>query len=280
MKPLNRLKAILLIGLSLASGALWAGSNAAGEAQFSPDEISRFAKQVEKYAAAQGARAFIIGRVGRPPEQLPNGVEFTHTAVAIYSTITLPDGSLAKGYAIHNLYQTAQKKDVSELVTDYPVDFFWSAHQMRAGIIIPSADLQQRLVAAYAEGVQYQVHVPRYSVLANPFNGDYQNCTEHTLDVINAAIYQTTNYEQLKANTKAHFSAQHMEINGMKLLLGSMVMEDVKTADHPARIETATMGSIGNYLAANNLLDHAVILEQDGQLSSMRYNNKELLAKN
>lgn len=278
MNPLNKLKAILLITLSLASSALWAGSNAGGEAQFSPEEISQFAKQVEKYAAAQGARAFIIGRVGRPPEELPKGVEFTHTAVAIYSAISLPDGSLAKGYAIHNLYQTAHKKDESELVVDYPVDFFWNAHQMRAGILIPNADLQQRLVAAYAQGVQHQVHVPRYSVVANPFNADFQNCTEHTLDVINAAIYQTTNYQQLKVNTKAHFLAQPMNINGMKLFLGSMLMEDVKTADHSRKVETATMGSIGYYLATNQLLDHAVILEQDGQLKPMGYNDKQLLS--
>ncbi len=269
---------ICVIVIALTSNALWAGSNAGGEAQFSPDEISRFAKQVEKYAAAQGARAFIIGRVGRPPEELPKGVEFTHTAVAIYSAINLPDGTVAKGYAIHNLYQTAQKKDISELVTDYPLDFFWGAHQLRAGIIIPSADLQQRLVEAYANGVQHQVHVPNYSVLANPYNADFQNCTEHTLDVINAAIYQTTNYEQLKANTKAHFTAQPMKINGMKLFLGKMVMDDVKTSDHSSAVVTATMGSIGHYLAANHLLSQAVIVEQDGQLSPMRYNNNLLAA--
>ncbi len=280
MNPFTLLKIISVVSLGLISNSLWAGSNAGGEAQFTPDEISRFAKQVEKYAAAEGARAFIIGRVGRPPEQLPKGVEFTHTAVAIYSAISLPDGSFARGYAIHNLYQTADKKDVSELVTDYPVDFFWNAHQMRAGIIIPSEDLQQRLIAAYAQGVQHKVHVPRYSVLANPFNADYQNCTEHTLDVINAAIYQTTDYEQLKANTKAHFLAQPMQINSVKLLLGSMVMEDVKTADHGAKVETATMGSIGYYLAANQLLDKAVILEQDGQVNPMRYKSKPLLANN
>lgn len=235
---------------------------------------------MEKYAAAQGARAFIIGRVGRAPEDLPEGVEFTHTAVAIYSSINLPDGKTAKGYAIHNLYQRADKKDRSELVVDYPVDFFWSAQQMRAGIIIPDAQLQQRLLAAYADGVQNQVHIPHYSVLANPYNAKYQNCTEHTLDVINAAIYQTTDYNQLKANAKAHFKAQKMHINGMKLLLGSMVMDDVKTSDQASNIVTATMGSIGQYLADNQLLNQAIILEQDGQITPMKYQNTWLAGRN
>jgi hypothetical protein len=279
-KMMKTVRIFCVLLMSLVSNSLFAGSNAGGEAKFSPEEISRFAKQVEKYAAAQGAKAFIIGRVGRPPEQLPKGVEFTHTAVAIYSMINLPDGKIAKGYAIHNLYQTADKdkKDISELVTDYPLDFFWGAHQLRTGIIIPDADLQQRLVEAYATGVNHQVHVPRYSVLANPYNADFQNCTEHTLDVINAAIYQTTNYEQLKANTRAHFKAQPMKINGMKVLLGSMVMADVKTSDQSSKLVTTTMGSIGHYLAQNNLLAQAVIIEQDGQLSPMRYDNNVLVA--
>lgn len=272
-----RILCVLVIGIF--SSQLYAGSTAGGDAQFAPDEISRFAKQVEKYAAGQGARVFIIGRVGRAPEDLPEGVEFTHTAVAIYSSISLPDGQTAKGYAIHNLYQLADKIDRSELVVDYPVDFFWSAQQMRAGIIIPDAQLQQRLLEAYAKGVQNAVHIPHYSVLANPYNAQYQNCTEHTLDVINAAIYQTTDYAQLKANTKAHFSAQEMKINGMKLLLGSMVMEDVKTSDQSSKVVTVTMGSIGQYLADNRLLKNAVIIEQDGQISSMKYLNKQLVAE-
>lgn len=275
VRILFSLVSVLLLGFF--SRDLYAGSTAGGEAQFAPQEISRFAKQVEKYAASQGARVFIIGRVGRAPEDLPKGVEFTHTAVAIYSSIDLPDGKTAKGYAIHNLYQLADKKDRSELVVDYPVDFFWSAQQMRAGIIIPDTQLQQRLLEAYTKGVQNQVHIPQYSVLANPYNAKYQNCTEHTLDVINAAIYQTTDYAQLKANTKAHFEAQQIKINGMKLLLGSMVMDDVKTSDQSSKVMTVTMGSIGQYLADNQLLKSAVIIEQDGQISPMQYKNKNLV---
>jgi hypothetical protein len=42
--------------------------------------------------------------------------------------------------------------------------------------------------------------------LANPFNIQFQNCTEFTLDLINAAIYQTKDIAQLKANAKAYFT--------------------------------------------------------------------------
>jgi len=102
-----------------------AGSNQATEAKFKPEEIATFAKNVEKYAAEKGARAFIIARVGQAQSELPKGINFTHTAIAVYSEITLDDGKKVKGYAIHNLYQDAKNSNESSLVTDYPVDFFW-----------------------------------------------------------------------------------------------------------------------------------------------------------
>lgn len=257
-----------LLGLLLAfSHIASAGSTAAAKAQFEAEEITQFAKSVERYAAAKGARVFIIGRMGRPADELPDGIEFTHTAIAIYSDISLPSGEVVKGYAIHNLYQKEHEINRSELVIDYPVDFFWGAYALRAGIIIPSVDLQQRLLTAYTTGVHHKVHRADYSVLANPFNERFQNCTEHTLDVINAAIYETTDYAQLKANSKAHFQAQPVNISKIKLLVGSAMMKDVSTRDHDGKVKTATFGTIGSYLSKNQLLNEAVILEQDGSLS-------------
>ena len=37
-----------------------------------------------------------------------------------------------------------------------------------------------------------------YSVIANPFTLEYQSCTEHTLDVITAAIYETNDIKVIK----------------------------------------------------------------------------------
>lgn len=266
------MKPFFLLWLALAwaiAGRALAGSTAESEPQFSPEEISRFAKSVEQFAAAKGARAFIIGRMGRPASELPAGVEFTHTAVAIYSSIQLPDGSQAKGYAIHNLYQTADDASRSELVVDYPVDFFWGAYAMRAGIIIPAPALQQRLVAAYADGVAAQLHQPDYSVLASPYNSQFQNCTEHTLDVINAVIYQTTDYERLKANTRAHFQAQPIDFSRVKLAMADLMMKDLSMRDQDGPVVTATFATIAAYLQANGLLREALAVEMDGQLSPL-----------
>lgn len=254
-------KLIILTFLSLITTVVYAGSNQTHEAKFTPEEIAIFAKSVEKYAAQKGARAFIISRVGQPKAKLPKGINFTHTAIAIYSEITLDDGSKAKGYAIHNLYQNAKNSNKSALVTDYPVDFFWGVHELKAGIIIPTPALQNKIIEVFASGANKKLHNPKYSLIANPFNNKYQNCTEHTLNVINAAIYQTTDITQLKANAKAYFEPQTVHVSRFKLSLGSLFADGVTTKDHQGKVKTASFGSIAKYLNQYQLASPAYIFK-------------------
>jgi hypothetical protein len=261
MKTLTNLMLLLSLMISFHANALSSGKDTA---VLDPERIEKFSKSVEKFAASQGARVFIVGRVGRPPSELPKGIDFTHTAIAVYSAIKLDNGEIVNGYAIHNLYQEEKHPDRSELVIDYPVDYFWGVHALRAGIIIPSTQLQQRILDVIATDKEKILHNPHYSVIANPFNDKYQNCTEFTLDIINAAIYQTTDYAQLKANTKAHFTPQLVSVSKFKLLLGEAFSPDVTTKDQNGKIYTATLTTIGKYLAENSLLEKSLILEEDG----------------
>lgn len=254
------ISAILFILSPISS---WAGSNSNQKAVLNPIAIKKFAKDIEKYAAAQGARAFIIARAGRPEKDLPKGIKFTHTAIAVYSSITLTNGEQVQGYAIHNLYQKEGELDKSSLVVDYPVDFFWGVQTLKAGVIIPTPQLQQRLIEVIASGKNKLVHNENYSVIANPFNNLFQNCTEHTLDIINAAIYQTTDITRLKANAKAYFKPQRVKISPFKLMLGKAFMDDVTTKDHPNKIYTSTFSTIAHYLKKNELLEKAIIYKDN-----------------
>jgi len=247
--------------LIITASAANAGSNQVSEVKFKPEQIAKFAKDVEKYAASKGARAFIISRVGQPKSKLPKGIDFTHTAIAVYSEITLSDGEKVKGYAIHNLYQSEKNSGKSSLITDYPVDFFWGAHELKAGIIIPTPELQQKIIEVIASGKNKSLHNPKYSLVANPFNYRYQNCTEHTLNVINAAIYQTTDMKQLKANTKAYFEPQRVHVSRFKLSLGSMFADGITTKDHSGKVKTASFGTIAKYLTKYQLATPAYVFE-------------------
>ncbi|WP_417908830.1 DUF2145 domain-containing protein [Candidatus Electronema sp. PJ] len=224
------------------------GSQAGGALHFSPEQIIRFAKKVEKTIAAKGARVAIVARKGQAASELPPGMSFTHTGFAVYSEITTHDGRKLPGYAIYNLYQQAQDPSVSALAQDFPVDFFAGAVELEAGIIIPSPELQKRLLAVIASPTYKLLHEPRYSSIANPYTLGKQNCTEFVLDVINAAIYQTNDIKQIKANTQKYFVAQEVNVSPLKLMLGSMFSAAISTADHPGAPVTATFETIGNYL--------------------------------
>lgn len=253
-----------------------AGSQQNGKPSFSPEAIAAFSKEVEKYAASQGARAFIVARRGRPIEDMPDGIRFTHTAIAIYSSIQLDNGKTVKGYAIHNLYQDADEQGISHLVTDYPVDFFWSAYALEAGIIIPSDSVQHALINLYSEDKAKLLHNPRYSVVANPFNNKRQNCTEYTLDVLNAAVYSTTDIAQLKVNAKAYFSPQKVNMSRAKLGLASMFNDAVTLSDHGRKVETTTFGSLARYMQKYDLSEKAVTFTRNGQITNIEeFNNAD-----
>lgn len=267
MKRIRRLLLLLSVFLFLLSGnAAFAGSSqAGGEQHFKPEEIIKFSKKVEKTLAQKGARVAIVARVGRPRNKLPEGIRFTHTAIAVYSQITTADGRKIPGYAIYNLYQKVGEPNVSELIQDFPVDFFSGVEVLEAGIIIPSPELQKRLLEVLSSPTYKKLHNPQYSVIANPFTLELQNCTEFVLDVLTAAIYETNDIKVIKANEKAYFEPQPVNVNPVKLLLGSMFTADVATSDHPDSPVTATFTTIGKFLNKYNAASEILTITPDGE---------------
>jgi len=254
MRYLSRILFLLLFACSsilpayAASGFSSSSSQASEQAHFSPEQIVKFAKKVEKTMADKGAYVAILARMGRPRSELPPGMHFTHVAFAVYSEITTNDGRKIPGYAVYNLYQKNDHPDVSTLVQDFPVDFFAGVAELEAGLIIPSAELQARLLEVIASPTYAAVHDSNYSVIANPYTLGKQNCTEFVLDVTNAAIYQTGDMKKIKANTKAYFVAQEVNVSPLKLMLGSMFSREVSTSDQTGKPVTATFETIGAYL--------------------------------
>ena len=238
-----------------------AGSQNREDAILPIEDIALISKKVEQYAADQGTRVFFMARQGRPTTELPDGVNYTHVSYAVYSNIETEDGRTVPGYAIYNLYQLKNDPSRSHLVVDFPLDFLAGAHAAKVGVIIPTRDLQARILNVINSDSYKKLHNPVYSAISNPYNNKYQNCTEHVLDVLNAAIYQTDDIKQLKINTQAHFEAQELKINPFKLFLGSLFKSEVKTSDHKRKIKTTTFGSIANYLESNGLVKDIAHIE-------------------
>ncbi len=251
---------------ALAVPGFAGSSQAEGELFFTPETVIRFSKKVEKSLAQSGARVAIIARVGRPRKDLPEGIRFTHLAIAAYSKIQTADGRTIPGYAVYNLYQLSDKRNRSRLVQDYPIDFFAGVQVLEAGIIIPTSDVQMRLLKVLTSDTYQKLHNPNYSVIANPYTTDLQNCTEHTLDVLFAAIYQTDDIMKIKENEKAYFKAQRVNLSPFKLSMGSIFAPDVAISDHPEKPVTATFTTIGDFLEKYDLLAKRYVIEEPAKI--------------
>ena len=247
-----RIFLILILGVLLAPGAT-AGNVPSAKGLFQFAQIAALSKGLERALAERGARVAIIGRVGLPPQVMPPGVEYSHAGFAVYSSIRTADNRLVPGYAVYNLYQGDARTGVSFLMQDYPVDYFAAIHVLKAAVVIPSDKLQRALAATIFSPTYKSLHNPRYSVLANPFRTDYQNCTGFVLDVIFASIYRTADPRRIKANIAAYFEPQPIHVDALKLALADAMMPDVSVDDHTGPIATATFESIARFLVRNGI---------------------------
>lgn len=255
---MKRMSAILALIFSLLlPSLLWAGSEqATGAPVRSLQTIAAFTDGLQRQLAKRGAHVAIVARSGRAPDSLPDGINYTHVAYWVYSQMTRADGSTFKGYRVYNLYQQGENGRRSALVQDSPVDFFAAAYELDAGIIIPDIRLQEKLLKTIASPIYEYLHNDNYAVLANPRTMTFQNCTEHTLDVLMASLYGTKDKARIKANINAYFDPQPVEVTGMKRLLAPATSPALTTADHGARVATATFGSIARFMRENDLDAH------------------------
>lgn len=247
---------IITLLLALAPTLATAGSSANGTSILPQTEVTSFANRVQSDLAARGANVAIVARMGRDPAQMPDGILYTHLGLWVYSAITNTDGSTGKGYRVYNLYQRTNDRTRSDLIQDSPAEFFAGAQRLDAGIIIPKPALQRKLLTTINSPTYTALHNPRYSVLANPNTRQYQNCTEHTLDVLIASIYDTSDIAQIKANITAYFTPQTVNVGGLKRALAAMASPALNTDDHANTVSTATFGSVARFLKTYDMAQH------------------------
>ena len=231
-----------------------------------PSHIQRraaFSKKLERAIAARAAEVALVARVGRPRSKLPPPIQFTHVGIAIYSNVRTASGENLPGYIFYNLYQSKNHQDKSYLVADSALNYFAGAEEIQAGVIIPIKPLQQRIKALVTSTVYNELHRPTYSLLANPDDTRYQNCTEFVLDILTASIYQTTELAQIKANHRAHFRPTELAVSGGFVRLAGIFNPAIHAKDHTGPIRIATFYSIGEYLRKHNAVSEIFTLSED-----------------
>ena len=247
--------------------ALPGGFSAHGPARhLRPEEAAAFAKQVERDLAARNARVAVVFRAGRPRNDLPADIAYTHGAFWVYGETTGADGKTYKGYAVYNLYQGDGKSlpvDQSYLAQDYPIDFISGSQADDVGIIIPSPEMQRRIENIINSPSYEKLHVKSYTLVSNPFDGKHQNCTEFLLDVVSAAAWQTDDYAQIKADLKAHFHATVIHASLLERIFGPVFDPRLNLDDQGEDIETAEFASIARFMKDNGLLQESYVLTRN-----------------
>lgn len=257
---MKNLSLALVVAAALICGANWglvspanANSSAAAEGIREPDRILPFAKRVERELAERGARVAIVARLGTDPASLPDGIDYTHVGFWVYSDIKMEDGRSLRGYASHNLYQLSENRGRSALIQDFPPEFFADVVEMKTGIIIPSPELQERLLAVIESDLYRKLHVPEYSLVANPNRRTYQNCTNFVASVLAAAIYGVEDPVEVTALLESHYKPQKIGLGGFERFLGRVFVDGFETDDHDGQIYSSTFGSVAGFLETQGL---------------------------
>jgi len=274
MGGISRISVAIALGaLSLTAPALAYDSTGTRteQAQFlTVEEAAAFSKQVERSLAEKGARVGIVFRSGRSRDRLPENVRYTHGAFWVYQDIEREDGSRMQGYAVYNLFHgdgESLPKTKSYLAQDFPLDFAVGSSVDDIAVIVPAPELQRRILQVMASETYEQLHIEEYSLISNAANATFQNCNEFMLDVIAAAAWQTSDYDQIKANLAAHFQPTVIDTNLMERIFAPVADVRLKTADHTGKIETVTYESIAGFLKKFDMLQDTYVIQRDRELT-------------
>jgi hypothetical protein len=270
MKILNRLALALALALGL-TGAISAPAQAqfssvanARSDTYSPQQLATFSKSIENELANHGARVAIVFRAGAPRSTLPKGISYTHGAFWVYRTITTTDGQTLHGYAVYNLFAGDGKQwpvTESRLIQDWPYNFTAGTTVDDVAIIIPTPEMQRRLLARIDSPDYARLHNPSYSLIANPLSNKYQNCNGFMLNIVASAAWDTTDPAQIRADLMAHFHPTKVEVGPVKRLFAPMADHRIRTDDQGRDIVTTTFESLGGFMHANGLSDAEYIFK-------------------
>ena len=235
------------------------------------EEAADFSKQIERDLASERALAAIVFRTGRTRDQLPEGIDYTHGAFWVYRAIETDSGEIVRGYSVYNLYHgdgETLPRTQSYLMQDWPVDFTRGTAVNDVGVIIPSPEMQRRIIGIIDSPRYQALHNPNYSLIANPHEPTYQNCNSFMLNVVASAAWLTGDSEQIAANLREHYTPQEFSVGLLARLFGPMADERIRTDDQSGRFQTATYRSMAAFMEENGLLQESYVIERETPMAS------------
>ncbi len=227
-----------------------------------PEDAAAFSKDIERELAARGARVAIVFRSGRDRSDLPDGVRYTHGSFWVYQPIDTEAGRI-NGYVSHNLFHgdgTTLAKTRSYLATDFPFEFVAASKVDDVAIIIPTPEMQRRILTMMVSGEYDALNLGEYSLIANPADPTFQNCNEFMLDVVAAAAWETRDYMQIKSNLNAWFKPTVINAGPLMRIFGPLADERLRTDDQRGAIRTVTYASLSAFMLDFGLAEESFVM--------------------
>lgn len=248
---------LVTIGLTLAQPVLQAGSSAnakTGLELYGDTAIRAFAEKLNATLDARGVNVAIIARSGRPRSQLPEGISYTHVAIAVFEAVRTSAGETGHTYTVYNLYQGADgRDDRSYLAQDFTYDFVVGSREKDIGVIVPVDALQKRILAVIRSPAYKALHNPHYNLVANPWRHQFDNCVTHTLRIVTAAIYNTSDESRIQQNIQTYFKPTPVRLGPIQSFGTNFITAVSREDEDPSGLQTASFDSLKVFFEQNQI---------------------------
>jgi len=242
------MKRLLFFVAALLAAAQVHAGRPCEERPTTPRTVSRaldLALQTREQLDQSGASLALIARAGQDLTKW--GLHYSHMG------LVWRDHPKGKWTVVHELNQcgTATSEIYDEGLGNFFLDDLW---RMEAVILVPSPEMQQRLVAVLSTQKHVPFHQSRYSMVAYPFSTRYQNSNQWMLEVLAAASVRDVSIdsrEQAQSWLKmAGYQPTELKLDALTRLGARMTRANVAFDDHPNelrysdRIRTVTVDSV------------------------------------
>jgi len=226
-------------------------STNSGKALFDRQTLEHYGQQLLIELRRKDVRLAIVSRSGQAREELPDGVMFTHSAFFRRNQ--------AGDFDVYNLYHGEINRMRSSLIIDKPADFLRLLKERDTGILIPDVETQT-LLHEFLESPEYRdMHQPDYSLISNPFDLRWQNCNEFMLYAFAAAIWNTTDHEELRETLKEKLTPTELKVSMVRRYYGPKIDERLILKDHGEKIFTTTFGTLTKIFKATGRLKESYV---------------------
>lgn len=218
------------------------------------------AQKVKVSLDQSGAELAIIARIGQDLSKYH--LRYSHLGIVR----KLNDG---RWMVMHELNQCGTAR--SDLYNEGLANFFMDdLYRYEAMLMIPSMEIQKRILSTINSTTPKALQDPHYNMLAHPFSTKYQNSNQWALETMAAALandIQVSDREQAQTWLKyANYRATTLEIPMLTRLGGRMFRANIAFDDQPfdrrmaGHIDTITVDSIDRFLQTRDKnLKHVVL---------------------